>query len=63
MSRPHIVYRSNIVSPYMVDRFNAFADRGNLEFEAWFSTRTEPDGSWVVDEAPWRAAPAAPPRT
>jgi len=36
----------------MVDRFNAFAARGNLKFEAGFSTRTEPDLSWVTDEAP-----------
>jgi glycosyltransferase involved in cell wall biosynthesis len=54
ISRPRVVYWNNIPTPYMVDRFNAIADRGNLGFEAWFSTRTEPDRTWVVDEASWR---------
>lgn len=52
--RPRIVYWNNIPTPYMVDRFNAVADRGRLDFEAWFSTRTEPDRSWAVDEPSWR---------
>jgi glycosyltransferase involved in cell wall biosynthesis len=38
----------------MVDRFNALVDRGNLEFEAWFSRRTEPDRTWAVQETTWR---------
>ena len=38
----------------MVDRFNAVADRGIVDFEAWFSTRTEPERSWAVDETRWR---------
>src|SRR4051794_21588440 len=49
-----VVYWNNIPSPYMVDRFNAIADRGNIEFEAWFSDRTESDRSWCVDETAWR---------
>jgi glycosyltransferase involved in cell wall biosynthesis len=48
-----VVYWNNIPAPYMVDRFNAIAVRGNLEFEAWFSARTEPDRSWSVDEDTW----------
>lgn len=52
--RPFVVYWNNIPSPYMVERFNALADRGNVDFEAWFNDRTEPDRSWVVDELSWR---------
>jgi len=52
--RPRVVYWNNIPSPYMVDRFNAVADRGRLEFEAWFSARTEAERSWAVDEGSWR---------
>lgn len=52
--RPYIVYWNNIPSPYMVDRFNALADRGGFEFEAWFNDRIEADRSWEVDEASWR---------
>ena len=53
MKRPRVVYWNNIPAPYMVDRFNAVAERGNLDFEAWFSARTERDRSWVVDESLW----------
>jgi glycosyltransferase involved in cell wall biosynthesis len=38
----------------MVERFNALADRGNVDFEAWFSARTKSDRSWDVVEASWR---------
>ena len=48
-----VVYWNNIPSPYMVDRFNAVVRRGNLEFEAWFSARTESDRSWEVNESSW----------
>jgi glycosyltransferase involved in cell wall biosynthesis len=51
--KQRVVYWNNIPSPYMVERFNRVAQRGNLEFEAWFSTRTEEGRSWVVDEASW----------
>jgi glycosyltransferase involved in cell wall biosynthesis len=37
----------------MVQRFNALARRGNLDFEAWFSARTKAGRSWRVDEASW----------
>jgi glycosyltransferase involved in cell wall biosynthesis len=49
-----VVYWSNIPAPYMVERFNAVARRGNLDFEVWFSARTEHDRSWTVDESRWR---------
>ena len=48
-----IVYWNNIPAPYMVERFNAVAKRRNLEFEAWFSARTEDDRSWSVNEESW----------
>ena len=48
-----VVYWNNIPAPYMVDRFNAVATRRNLDFEAWFSARTERDRSWEVDERSW----------
>ena len=52
--RPFVVYWNNIPSPYMVERFNALADRGMFEFEAWFNDRIESDRSWDVDETSWR---------
>jgi len=52
--KPFVVYWNNIPSPYMVDRFNALADRGSFEFEAWFNERNAPDRSWIVDESTWR---------
>lgn len=52
--RPLIVYWNNIPSPYMVDRFNALADRGSLNFEAWFNDRIQADRSWSVEESDWR---------
>lgn len=41
-------------APYMVERFNAVADRGKLDFEAWFNERVASDRSWDVDETAWR---------
>jgi glycosyltransferase involved in cell wall biosynthesis len=51
---PNIVYWNNIPSPYIVDRFNALADRNRFTFEAWFNDRIEADRSWGVDERTWR---------
>ena len=51
--KPRVVYWNNIPAPYMVERFNALAERGNLDFEAWFNERREPDRSWEVDESEW----------
>lgn len=53
MRRPYVVYWNNIPSPYMVERFNAVASRGNLRFEAWFNDRIEPGRSWEVAENTW----------
>lgn len=53
-ARPFVVYWNNIPSPYMVERFNALADRGTFEFEGWFNDRIEADRSWDVDETLWR---------
>jgi glycosyltransferase involved in cell wall biosynthesis len=52
--RPRVVYWNNIPAPYMVERFNAVAERGNIDLEVWFSTRTESDRSWQVAEECWR---------
>jgi glycosyltransferase involved in cell wall biosynthesis len=52
-SRPHIVYWNNIPAPYMVERFNAVARRGNIDLEVWFGARTEPDRSWAIEESTW----------
>lgn len=54
LTTPKVVYWNNIPAPYIVERFNALARRGNLDFEAWFSARTESDRSWNVDERTWR---------
>ena len=51
--RPFVVYWNNIPSPYIVDRFNAMADRKDIEFEAWFNDRLVPIRSWDVDETAW----------
>jgi glycosyltransferase involved in cell wall biosynthesis len=51
---PSVVYWNNIPAPYMVERFNAVAERGNVDLEVWFSTRTESDRSWAVAEESWR---------
>lgn len=51
---PFVVYWNNIPAPYMVERFNVVADRGNLDFEAWFNERTEKGRSWEIDESNWR---------
>ena len=37
----------------MVERFNAVARRGNISFEAWFSTRITSGRSWAVNESTW----------
>lgn len=52
--RPYVVYWNNIPSPYMVERFNAVADRNSFDFEAWFNERTVSGRSWLVDESAWR---------
>jgi glycosyltransferase involved in cell wall biosynthesis len=53
-SHPRVIYWNNIPSPYMVERFNAVVRRGNINLEAWFGARTEPDRSWTIDESTWQ---------
>jgi glycosyltransferase involved in cell wall biosynthesis len=53
-SRPRVIYWNNIPAPYMVERFNAVIQRGNVDLEAWFGARTDPDRSWTIDESTWR---------
>lgn len=52
--RPRVVYWNSQPTPYMVERWNAVADRGNIEMHAWFNVVREPDRSWEVDESAWR---------
>lgn len=51
---PFVVYWNNIPAPYMVERFNALADRDAFTFEAWFNDRIYSHRSWEVDEPTWR---------
>jgi hypothetical protein len=67
MSR--IAYWNQIPSPYMVERFNALAGINSLDFEVWFSARTESgqlklsggsdtgiflDSAWASGRCPYR---------
>ncbi len=52
--RPRVIYWFKQPTPYAVARFNAIADAGAVELEAWFSEVREPDRSWDVDESEWR---------
>jgi glycosyltransferase involved in cell wall biosynthesis len=52
--QPRVVFWNNIPAPYMVDRFNAVADRGHVDFEAWFSRRHGKGRAWAVEEGRWR---------
>src|SRR5437868_5087018 len=54
VEKPRVVYWNNMPAPYMVERFNAVADRANLDFEAWFNERREVDRTWDVNEGEWR---------
>lgn len=54
MTIPRVVYWNTIPSPYLVDRFNVVADRGILDFEAWFDQRNHPAYRWEIDESQWR---------
>jgi len=53
--RPRVVYWNYMPAPYMVDRFNALARRGHIDFEAWFNARREPhwSGAWEINEHDW----------
>lgn len=51
---PRVLYWNNMPSPYLVDRLDRMAQRGNIDIEGWFNVRAEPDRSWLVDEQSWR---------
>jgi glycosyltransferase involved in cell wall biosynthesis len=48
-----VLHWSSIPSPYMVERFNVIAARGNVDLHVCFNQRLEPDRSWDVDESRW----------
>jgi len=52
--KPYVVYWNNVPAPYMVERFNAIADRGNFDFEAWFNDRDCFTNDWEINESSWR---------
>lgn len=52
--KPRVVFWNNIPSPYVVERFNLLAERGNIDIEVWFNEVREPDRSWDVDETRWK---------
>ena len=52
-SRPRVAYWNNLPAPYMVERFEAVARRGALDFEAWFSEVETPERSWRVEPGSW----------
>lgn len=52
-STPRVVYWNGMPAPYIEERFNAVARRGNVDFEAWFSRRLNSGRSWAVDESAW----------
>lgn len=52
--KPRVVYWFNQPTPYVVSRFNAIADSGAVDFEAWFSEERQSDRSWDVDASSWR---------
>lgn len=65
--RVRVVYWLNQPTPYFVARFNAVADRCQLDFEAWFNEVRQADRSWEVNESSWRfraryIQPRRPPR-
>jgi len=51
---PRVTYWTNIPTPYVQDRFNAIAERGSLNFQAWFMAERESDRSWVLQPEEWR---------
>jgi glycosyltransferase involved in cell wall biosynthesis len=49
-----VLYWFTQPTPYVVARFNAVAQRPELDFHAVFSRVREPDRSWDVDESAWK---------
>jgi glycosyltransferase involved in cell wall biosynthesis len=55
-SRPRVVFWTPLPAPYMVERFNALADAGEIDLEVWFNVRAVEGRSWAIDESTWRFA-------
>lgn len=53
-NKPRVVWWSNMPTPYFINRFNAIAQRDNLDFEAWFNVEREPDRSWELNADAWK---------
>jgi glycosyltransferase involved in cell wall biosynthesis len=51
--RVRVLYWFNQPTPYVVARFNAAAERPELDFHAVFSEVRQSDRSWNVDESEW----------
>jgi len=51
--RVRVLYWFNQPTPYVVARFNAAAERPELDFHAVFSEVRQSDRSWDVDESTW----------
>lgn len=49
-----VLYWFTQPTPYVVARFNAVAQRPEVDFHAVFSLVREPDRSWDVDESAWK---------
>jgi hypothetical protein len=49
-----VLYWFTQPTPYVVARFNAAAQRPDLDFRAVFSVVRQPDRSWDVDESAWK---------
>jgi glycosyltransferase involved in cell wall biosynthesis len=49
-----VLYWFSQPTPYVVARFNAAAQRPELDFRAVFSVVRQPDRSWDVDESAWK---------
>lgn len=52
--KPWVVFWNNVPSHYMVQRFDALAVRGNVDFEAWFNGGIFPGGNRPAGESSWR---------
>lgn len=44
-----IVFWYSVPDPYMIDRFNALAQRHSMNFECWFSGQIATERSWILD--------------
>jgi glycosyltransferase involved in cell wall biosynthesis len=54
MPRPLVIYWNSQPSPYVVARFNAVIENGNVDLRAWFDKERDSDRSWLVDPTTWK---------